>query len=111
MELRAHGFWIIGGSITVGKLVHKCVQCRRQRRPTEEQKMVDLPEERCEISAPFTFCGMDSFGPFAVKNGRKEVKRYGLIITCLSSRAVHIEMLDDLSTDSFMNALRCFISL
>lgn len=73
--------------------------------------MADLPEERCEISAPFTFCGMDCFGPFTVKNGRKEVKIYGLIVTCLSSRAVHIEMLDDLSTDSFMNALRCFISL
>ncbi|XP_049419820.1 uncharacterized protein LOC125880984 [Epinephelus fuscoguttatus] len=111
MELRVNGFWVIGGRKTVAKLIYKCVQCRKQRRPVEEQKMSSLPEERCEISAPFTFCGMDCFGPFAVKNGRKEIKRYGLIITCLSSRAVHIEMLDDLSTDAFINALRCFISL
>ncbi|XP_029922895.1 uncharacterized protein LOC115370126 [Myripristis murdjan] len=111
MEIRANGFWVIDGSKTIARLIFKCVQCRKQRRPAEEQKMSDLPKERCEISAPFTFCGMDCFGPFAVKNGRKEIKRYGLIITCLSSRAVHIEMLDDLSTDAFINALRCFISL
>lgn len=111
MELRVNGLWIVGGSKAVAKLIYKCVQCRKQRRPVEEQKMSSLPEERCEISAPFTFCGMDCFGPFAVKNGRKEIKRYGLIITCLSSRAVHIEMLNDLSTDAFINALRCFISL
>lgn len=73
--------------------------------------MSDLPKECCDISAPFTFSGMDCFGPFVVKNGRKEIKRYGLLITCLSSRAVHVEMLDDLSTDAFINALRCFISL
>ncbi|KAK5907107.1 hypothetical protein CesoFtcFv8_004990 [Champsocephalus esox] len=54
---------------------------------------------------------MDCFGPFVIKRGRKECKRYGLIFTCLSSRAVHIEMLEDLSTDAFINALRCFISL
>lgn len=63
------------------------------------------------MSAPFTYSGMDCFGPFIVKKGRTEHKRYGLIFTCLYSRVVHIEMLEDLSTDSFINALRCFISL
>nr|XP_020470233.1 uncharacterized protein LOC109968359 [Monopterus albus] len=54
---------------------------------------------------------MDCFGPFHTKQGRKECKRYGLIFTCLSSRAVHIEMLEDLTTDAFINALRCFIAI
>lgn len=111
MELRMNGFWIIGGSKSVAKLIHKCVQCRKLRRPTEEQRMAELPVERTEVSAPFTFCGMDCFGPFVVKRARKEYKRYGLIFTCLSSRAVHIEMIEDLSTDAFISALRCFISL
>ena len=53
----------------------------------------------------------DCFGPFAVKDSRKELKRYGVIFTCMSSRAIHIEMVDDLSTDSFINALRCFIAI
>lgn len=73
--------------------------------------MAELPKERVETSAPFSYSGMDCFGPFIIKRGRKEYKRYGIIFTCLSSRAVHIEMLQDLSTDTFINALRCFISL
>lgn len=73
--------------------------------------MAELPKERVESSAPFTYSGMDCFGPFFIKKARKEFKRWGLIFTCLSSRAAHIEMLEDLSTDAFINALRCFISL
>lgn len=111
MELRANGFWVIGGSKLVAKTIHTCVLCRKLRRPTERQRMAELPKERVEASAPFTYSGIDCFGPFTVKKARKEYKRYGLIFTCLCSRAVHIEMLEDLSTDSFINALRCFISL
>ncbi|XP_051802834.1 uncharacterized protein LOC127533562 [Acanthochromis polyacanthus] len=111
MELRAKGFWIVGGSRLVAEYIHNCVQCRKLRRPTENQRMAELPEERVEASGPFTYSGMDCFGPFIIKKTRKEYKRYGLIFTCLASRAVHIEMLEDLSTDSFLNALRCFISL
>lgn len=54
---------------------------------------------------------MDCFGPFITKQNRKEFKRYGLIFTCLSSRAIHLEMLEDMSTDAFINALRCFIAI
>ncbi len=111
MELRANGFWILGCSKLVAKLINSCVQCRKVRRPVEEQRMAELPKERVEASTPFTYCGMDCFGPFIIKRNRKEYKRYGLIFTCLYSRAVHLEMLEDLSTDSFINALRCFISL
>lgn len=89
-ELRANGFWIIGGSKSVAKLIHRCVKCRRLRRPVEEQRMAELPKERVEASDPFTYCGIDCFGPFITKKARKEQKRYGLIFTCLSSRAVHI---------------------
>lgn len=85
MEVRANGFWILGCSKLVSKLIHKCVQCRRLRRPVEEQRMAELPKERVEESAPFTNCGMDCFGPFVVKRSRKEHKRYGLIFTCLYS--------------------------
>ena len=46
-----------------------------------------------------------------VKNGRKETKRYGLLLTCLCSRAVHVEMLDDLSADALINGLRCFMAI
>lgn len=73
--------------------------------------MSELPKERCEASALLAFCRMDCFSPFLIKRSHKEHKRFRLILTCLSSRAVHMEMLDDLSTDTFINALRSFISL
>ena len=70
--------------------------------------MANLSEDRIEAAPP---CGMDCFGPFIVKNGRREIKHYGLLLTCFSSRAVHIEMLDDMSTDAFINDLHCFGSV
>lgn len=110
-EIRASGYWIPKLSQTVASYIRNCVVCRRLRRPVEGQKMSDLPTERIEHSAPFTYCGMDVFGPFLTKQGRKEYKRYGLLFTCFCSRAIHVEMLEDLSTDVFINGLRCFIAL
>jgi len=110
-QLRSCGFWIVGGSKAVASFLRRCVVCRKLRRPTESQRMADLPHDRIEPSPPFTYCGMDCFGPFVVKNGRKEIKRYGLLFTCMCSRAIHIEMLDDMSTDAFINGLRCFIAI
>lgn len=110
-EVRANGFWVLGCSSEASSLIFKCVKCRKLRRSNQEQKMADLPRERIENTPPFTYSGMDCFGPFYVKEGRKELKKYGLIFTCMCSRAIHIEVLDDLTTDAFLNALRCFIAI
>jgi hypothetical protein len=73
--------------------------------------MADLPPDRVENAPPFTHTGLDCFGPFHVTLGRKEAKRYGLLLTCLASRAVHLEVLEDMSTDAFICALRRFVAL
>ena len=70
--------------------------------------MADLPPERCSPAPPFTNSGVDLFGPFMVKNGRKREKRYGVVFTCLASRSVHLEVCSSLETDSFIQALRRF---
>ena len=103
-------YWIGNANSVVRHLISKCVVCRRLRGRAGEQKMADLPEERITPAPPFTYCGVDYFGPFLIKQGRKEVKRYGVLFTCLTSRAVHIETADSLETDSFMNALRRFVN-
>ena len=59
---------------------------------------------------PFTFTGVDCFGPFEVHRARFKVKRYGVIFTCLALRAVYIEILSSLDTESFINALRRFVA-
>ena len=63
------------------------------------------------IEPPFIYCGVDVFGPSVVKDGQKEFKKYGALYICLSSRAIHIEVVDSLSTDSFILSLRRFIGL
>ncbi len=45
------------------------------------------------------------------KEGRREPKIYGLLFTCMCSRAIYLEVLHDLSTDAFLNTLRCFIAI
>ena len=110
-EIRSSGYWIIGCSAAVSSRIFKCSTCRRLRGQTGEQKMANLPEERLESSSPFTYCGMDCYGPFYIKEKRKELKKYGVLFTCMASRAIHLELLDDMSTDAFINSMRCFIAL
>ena len=109
--IRLHGFWIINASSLVANHIRTCVLCRKLRGKTQVQKMAELPKERCEPSAPFCHCAVDCFGPFCVKEGRKLLKRYGCLFTCLSSRAIHIEVIHSMSTDSFINALRRLMSI
>ena len=57
-EIRSNGLWILGLNAAVAAYIYKCVQCRRQRRPTEGQKMANLPKDRVKSAPPFTFCGI-----------------------------------------------------
>ena len=73
--------------------------------------MADLPPARLRLHQPAFFStGMDCFGPMQVKVGRRSEKRWGLLFKCLTTRSVHIEVLTSISTDSFLMALRRFIS-
>lgn len=76
-----------------------------------QQLMADLPKERLiPYEPPFTYTGVDFFGPFYVKRGRGSEKIYGCLFTCFTSRGVHIEDVSSLETDAFIQALRRFIS-
>ena len=73
--------------------------------------MANLPEPRVNFDKnAFDNVSVDCFGPFHVKRGRREYKRYGCIFTCLNIRAIHIEKLDDLECDTYINSMRRFIA-
>ncbi|XP_067947249.1 uncharacterized protein [Watersipora subatra] len=110
-NIRNHGYWIVNAKSKVFQAIRDCITCKKIRGRPCHPIMATLPEERVNESAPFTHCGIDCFGPFIVKDGRKERKMYGLMVTCLSCRAVHIETLEDMTTDCFINALRNVIAI
>lgn len=77
-------FWIPGANGANRKFLSKCVTYKKLHGPAGKQLMADLP--RCRAlpdNPPFTRVGVDYFSPFLVKRGRGQVKRYGVIFTCL----------------------------
>ena len=114
--VRAAGYWIIGGKRLISSLIHKCVKCRRMRGKQMSQQMSDLPQDRLQPGPPFSSVGVDTFGPWEVATRRSRggvinSKRWGILFTCLSTRAVHIEVVEELSSSSFINALRRFMAI
>ncbi len=110
------GFWIIGGKRLISSVLHHCVTCRKLRGKMEEQVMADLPPERLNIDPPFTYVGLDVFGPWMVRarrtrGGHAESKRWAILFTCMSVRAVHIEIIESMDTSSCINALRRFFAI
>ena len=63
-ELRSNGYWILGCSSVVSDIIYHCVGCRKLRGKTQDQKMADLPFDRVDPAPPFSYCGVDCFGPF-----------------------------------------------
>nr|XP_054598158.1 uncharacterized protein LOC129163741 [Nothobranchius furzeri] len=114
--IRSAGLWILGGKRLISSTIHKCVSCRRLRGSMEKQKMSNLPADRLVQAPPFTQVGLDVFGPWTVsarrtRGGLFESKRWAVMFTCLVTRAVHMEVIDSLSTSSFINALRRFTAI
>ncbi|KAJ8022556.1 hypothetical protein HOLleu_37488 [Holothuria leucospilota] len=104
-------YWIICGATAVPCVIGQCLFCKKCNAPLCKHLMAELPSVRVTPdNPPFYNMGVDDFGPFFVKQGRSHVKHYGCLFTCLAVRAVHIEISHGLYTDSFLNALRRYIS-
>ena len=105
-RIRSSGYWIVKANSVVQSFIARCVRCQYLHGKIAEQKMADLTEDRISTEPPFTYVGLDMFGPFTVKQYRKEMKQYGIIFTCLSSCTMHLEVVQNMETDSFIQALR-----
>lgn len=108
-EVTSSGFWVVGGDTAVADFISKCVYCRKLRGALKEQKMADLPEDRFQPVPPFSYCAVDYFSPWYIKEGRCQLKRYGILFTCLASTEFHLAVENSLTTDSFLNAYSRFV--
>ena len=102
--------WILVIRNALRSIENKCVTCRKSRAQTIAPVMAHLPEERLDASTAFTNVRVDYFGPFIVKIGRRNEKRWCCLFTCLTMRAVHIKVVPKLDTDSCLNATMRFIA-
>ncbi|KAL0186268.1 hypothetical protein M9458_017938, partial [Cirrhinus mrigala] len=114
--IRNVGYWIVGVKKLINSILHKCVICNKLHRKVTEQKMADLPTDRLSTEPPFTYIGLDVFGPWTVvarrtRGGQAQSKRWAVLFTCMATRAIHIELIDCIDSSTFINALRRFFAL
>jgi len=107
-------FWILSARDAVRRHVRICVVCCRHQASVCQQLMGDLPTARVSPTRPFLKCGIDYGGPFTLRaskgRGRATFKGYVALFICFSTRAVHIELVSDLTSEAFIAAMRRFIS-
>lgn len=106
-------YWLLNARSTVRQVTRACVKCFRVRPGETSQLMGNLPSSRVVPSPPFAVTGVDYAGPFLVKQGThrpKIVKAYVAVFVCMATKAVHLEVVSDLSTDAFLASLKRFIS-
>ena len=96
-------FWVSHSSVKF--YLDRCLPCLRIRAQTGKQIMAPLPAERVATHEhPFAASGVDYFGPLLVRVKRSSVKRWVALFTCLATRAVHLEVVFNLTTSSFLQA-------
>ena len=101
--------WIVGGQARVKQYVRNCVTCAKVLDKTSTQCMDTQPTPRVVPSPPFSHCSVDHAGPFQILSakgrGIRSTKGYITIFVCLSTKGIHLELVSDLSTYSFIGAL------
>ena len=89
----------------------RCTECCKfVALPAAEPAEPNLPIERIEFNPPFTHVGIDFFGPMKVRINNEVEKAYGIIFSCLTSRAIHLESSSDATTERFLMAFRRFVA-
>ena len=114
MGLLSLEYHIMGAKHLIKEVSKTCVTCQKSYARTTDQLMGQLPPSRATPAPAFTSTRADFAGPFTLRKGHTRkpvwVKGYVCIFICLTTKAVHVELVMDLSTDSFVAALKRFVS-
>lgn len=107
-------YWPLNGRNIARSIVNKCVICFKTKPFTFQPVMGNLPKERIQPGRAFATTGMDFAGPVKIKvstrRNAQTLKAYICVFVCFATKAVHVELVSDLSTDAFLAALRRFWS-
>lgn len=112
--LLRQNFWILNPKCAIRTVISRCYKCFRVNPIAFQPPMGNLPHFRVSKLKPFSCVGVDFGGPFTITLGRyrgaKTYKSYLCLFVCCATKAVHLELVSDLSRDAFLAALRRFIS-
>lgn len=107
-------FWPIKGKVLANQTVHNCITCSKAKPIMFQRLMADLPKDRVsQVERPFLVTAVDFAGPFTAHHrlrGSRVVKVYLAIFICFSTKAVHLELVEELTTEAFLNCLHRFTS-
>ena len=104
-------FWITQGRAEVRRVISKCTICKRHNGPSFRLPLMPpWPRERVSRSTAFQYVGLDYLGPLRVKEGEPVEKMWVCLFTCLSIRAVYLELVRGLSAQQFLDCLRRFVA-
>ncbi|XP_026829830.1 uncharacterized protein LOC113563037 [Ooceraea biroi] len=107
-------YWVPRGRALVKKWIHRCVSCVRWRAAVSQPLIGDLPAPRVTPARPFLNTGLDYAGPIWIRTskgrGHRATKAFIVVFVCLSTRAVHLDVVSDYTADAFLAALRRFVS-
>ena len=104
-------FWIPTARQRIRSLLRHCSTCQRHGgKPYAAPDPPPLPEIRTRDTIPFTITGIDFSGALYVRNDNREIKVYICLFTCATSRAIHLELVNDLTVETFLLAFRRFSS-
>ena len=104
-------YWIPQGRAEVKKAIHGCGVCKRfQGGPFKLPSMSPWPRKKVAKSAPFTYTVLDYFGPLYIQAGSSKKKVWVCLFTCVTVRAIHLELVKDMTAEQFLLALRRFIA-
>ncbi|KAI5708064.1 hypothetical protein M8J77_015657 [Diaphorina citri] len=104
-------FWLIGGRKVMRSILSSCVVCKRYSAHNVQPEPIPLPEPRVRDAKTFEVVGVDLAGPLFVKDNSDGSKKVWVcIFACAVYRAVRLELVWSLTTDSFIQVLRRFIS-
>ncbi|XP_055604341.1 uncharacterized protein LOC129752591 [Uranotaenia lowii] len=112
MAIIRREFWILSGRSLIRKVTRECVSCYKFNPKVFEQFMGSLPQGRCEMSPAFSKVGVDFAGPILLRQGFRKaspVKGYICVFVCLVTKAIHLEAVENLSTEAFIAALHRFV--
>lgn len=114
LQTLRENYWTVNARSVVQRVLHGCVTCRRHQHAMTQQRTASLPRSRVVAAPPFSKAGVDFCGPFSIRIGSKRTrttkKTWVAILVCMATKALHIELAEDLSAEAFINLYTRFVN-